>query len=252
MAAGTSDKAPFVDRYRPWLYALAKFFLLAFYRVVYRMRVVGLERVPREGPMLVASNHASHLDPPAVGISMPRPVRIMAKKELFSVPVLGWLISGLGAIPVSRGGADRRAVETMGGLLRTGATVLIFPEGTRTLDGRLQEPKAGVGWLALQMPDCWIVPVYVTGTYAAWPKGRRFPRPGRITIHVGDPFRTSAALESIRSRAGEGSTPADSTTGMGAEPGEENQGLGAKKRLYWALAEEIMASIATVQRGTSR
>lgn len=210
-----------------------------------------------EGPLLVACNHASLLDPPALGSLLPRPLRFMAKQELFAVPVLGRLIAWLGAIPIARGGADRRAVFAIAASLQKGNAVLIFPEGTRTSDGNLQKPKTGIGWLAANIQDSLILPVYIAGTYQAWPRHRALPRLGRVQIHIGKPVRPSELVPSLAgtsaniagARGHPGPTPPSSPR---PAEGRENRAIGAKKRLYWELAEEIMAEIAKVQNGTSR
>jgi len=223
------------------------------YRLLYRIRVYGAENIPMEGPLLVASNHASLLDPPAMGCTFPRPLRFMAKQELFDLPVLGRMIAWLGAIPITRGGADRRAIQAIAASLAAGNAVLVFPEGTRTRDGALQEPKGGIGWLASHIEDSLILPVYISGTYVAWPRHRTLPRPGRVEIHIGKPVRPSELLSSLAGRQ-DGSPEGGDGASLAEEPvdGGEKASIGAKKRLYWELAEEIMSQIAKVQESTSR
>ncbi|WP_204101838.1 MULTISPECIES: lysophospholipid acyltransferase family protein, partial [Spirulina sp. CCY15215] len=106
-------------------------------------RIYGVENVPQEGPLVVASNHASNFDPPIVSNCVCRPVAFMAKEELFKVPVLGQAIELYGAYPVKRSSADRSAIKAALSSLNEGWAVGIFLQGTRTLDGKITEPKLG-------------------------------------------------------------------------------------------------------------
>ena len=135
----------------------------AVFRLVFGMRISGMDRVPRTGGLLVASNHISEMDPPVLGSCIPRTVRFMAKSELFSGRALSWLITHLGAFPVNRRGVDRTALRTAESILRGGGALLIFPEGTRSNDGRPLPPKAGVGLLA-STTGVPVIPVFLHGT----------------------------------------------------------------------------------------
>jgi 1-acyl-sn-glycerol-3-phosphate acyltransferase len=127
------------------------FFLRVFFRLFNRIEVEGLDRIPPDGPLLVACNHLSNADPPALlsHIALVRPVNVIAKKELFDIPVVGWFIRRWGAIPVdrSREGGDLGALRACLGALRRGGLLAIFPEGTRA-KGRKLKPKTGVCFLA--------------------------------------------------------------------------------------------------------
>lgn len=170
------------------LYAILKPIAVALMRLLFRMEVVGRELVPATGPVLIVSNHVSVLDPPLVGGSVPRPVYFMAKEELFRIPVLGRLIRSLNARPVRRDGSDMRALKGSLALLQEGRAILVFPEGTRGMEG--EPPRAGrpgVGMLAV-LSGAPVVPVYVSGSGAALPRGRALPRPGKVRVTFGPPL----------------------------------------------------------------
>ncbi|MGQ9526103.1 MAG: lysophospholipid acyltransferase family protein, partial [Armatimonadota bacterium] len=151
------------------------------------MRVVGHENVPQSGPALLAANHVSYLDPPAIGCALERECWFMAKAELFSLPILGPLLPRLHAFPVHRGTADRAAIRRCLELLADGKLVTVFPEGTRSPDGRLMKAEAGIGIIALwaRAP---VVPVALTGTDRALPRHSPFLRPAPITVRIGEPL----------------------------------------------------------------
>jgi 1-acyl-sn-glycerol-3-phosphate acyltransferase len=170
------------------LYAVLKVIVSAFGRVWFRLSVVGAEWVPREGPLLLASNHLSVLDPAMIGAVIPRQVDYMAKTELFRIPGFGALIRRLNAHPVDRAGSDSAALRLALRLLGNGRAVLVFPEGTRGTEGQLQPARAGAGMLAA-LSGAPVVPVYIQGSGRALPRGAVLPRPGRVTVTFGAPIR---------------------------------------------------------------
>jgi len=153
-------------------------------------RVEGLENVPPTGPLIVAANHVSFADPPAVACAMPRPVRFMAHAGLFRPPLFGPLIRRLGAFPVHRGEADKAAIRRALELLDEGWALLIFPEGRRGDGKRLEEANRGVELLA-RRSGAKILPVGIIGTLRWLPKGAKIPHPTRITVRFGEPFEWS-------------------------------------------------------------
>ena len=172
--------------------------VLGLFKLFYHLKVTGTEKIP-PGPAILAASHASHLDPPLVGVSCPEPVHFLARETLFRPP-LSWLINHLNAHSVSRGEADIASLKTILRLLSEGKKVVIFPEGTRTLDGELQEMKRGVAMLALKA-NCPIIPIYIAGTYAVWKKGQKRPKlRGRISCHFGDPIYP-AEVEGLERKA---------------------------------------------------
>jgi 1-acyl-sn-glycerol-3-phosphate acyltransferase len=170
------------------LYPILKRCAFVISRAWFRLAVVGAERMPRQGPLIVAANHMSLLDPPLVGCASPRELDYMAKAELFRVPGLGGLIRRLNAHPVDRSGTDSAALRLALRLLEAGRAVLVFPEGTRGTEGRLGAARAGAGMLAA-LSGAPVVPVYVQGSGRAFPKGAAVPRPSPIRVTFGAPIR---------------------------------------------------------------
>ena len=170
------------------LYDFLKPIAVALMRLIFRLEAVGREHVPATGGLLIVSNHVSVLDPPFVGGAAPRPVCFMAKEELFRIPLFGRLIRALNARPVRRDGSDMRALKTSLGLLREGRALLVFPEGTRGVEGQPLGPgKPGVGMLAM-LSGAPVVPVFVSGSGAALPRGRALPRPSKVRVTFGPPL----------------------------------------------------------------
>lgn len=163
---------------------LVKFSARVFFKTCYDFRVEGLENIPKTGALIIAGNHLSNADPPAIGsfAGLVRDSRFMAKKELFSVPVLGWFFRRCGYISVDR----KRVIGDFGALegaiaaLNKGESVVMFPEGTRSKTGKPQKPKSGVGLLVYKT-GAPVLPVKVEGTFG-WPWVRR------IRVKFGRPF----------------------------------------------------------------
>ncbi len=159
-----------------------------FFRLFGGLESIGRENIPKTGGVIICPNHVSHVDPPAVGVGIRRQVHFMAKEELFKVPVLGYCIRKVGAFPVRRGTADRKAIKRAMDLLDEGKVVCLFPEGTRSLDGKLQEPELGVGLIALKN-GAPVVPVAVIGTDRVLPSGASRPTRHRVRVVYGAPMR---------------------------------------------------------------
>lgn len=151
------------------LYAFAKVAVYGVLKPIYRFEVFGKENFPKEGGVLLCSNHIDNLDPPVVGINAPRPVYFMAKEELFNVPVLGKIVPHLNAFPVKRGMSDREALRKGLGILKEGNVLGLFPEGTRSKTGQLGKGLAGAGFFALRS-EAHVVPCAIIGPYKAFSK----------------------------------------------------------------------------------
>jgi 1-acyl-sn-glycerol-3-phosphate acyltransferase len=165
------------------LYDLAKVVLRPSTRLLFDARVFGEELVPAQGGLVVAANHRSYLDPPLLGTWFPRTVHFMAKRELFAIPVVGWLIRQVHAFPVDRDSADLGAIRRALRILKEGGVVGIFPEGTRNLDG---EAKARGGAVLLAVTaGCPLVPLALVNTNMA---ARRL-RASKVEVRIGEPIR---------------------------------------------------------------
>lgn len=195
----------------------------AIFRFYFGWRVYGAERVPVTGPVVLAANHASYIDPPLIGAALPRQVHFLARNTLFTQPVLGTLLRSWEVVPVDREGAGASGLKAILDRLRRGGAILLFPEGTRSADGELQAARAGIG-LAILKSSCPVVPVRVFGTFDAYGRHLRLPRPYRVTVKFGCPLDYSAAraeaLSCSKSRL---------------------------KAIYQETADEVMAAIHRLQ-----
>lgn len=148
------------------IYSFCRALLRVLYRMLFRLEAVGTDHVPKEGGVLLCSNHISLLDPPTVGILLNRKIHFMAKAELFKIPGFGALIRALGAFPVKRGGVSKESIKISLGILRDGKIMGIFPEGSRHSEG---EGKKGAASFALRT-NAAVVPVAICGSYKLFRK----------------------------------------------------------------------------------
>jgi len=201
-----------------WYRVTCKFFGLCL-TVCNNYKVYGLKNVPKTGGVIIASNHASYLDPPAVGASSRRKrmTHFMARDTLFVKPLMGAFLHKVGVIPLDREKGDIKAMKTAIHLLKDGASVALFPEGTRSVDGTLQPPKPGIGFLVAkgQAP---VVPVYVHGSYEAWSKNSGGLKRKPVTVLFGKLITQ-----------------------------EEIRGLGSGREAYGKIGELIMERIAELK-----
>jgi 1-acyl-sn-glycerol-3-phosphate acyltransferase len=169
----------------PLIYWTLRAVLVPSFLVYLRMQRVGREHLPRSGPLLLASNHRSFLDPFVIGTLVRRPVYYMAKRELFEKRWQAWILNSLGAFPVDRGAGDHDAMDTARAILARGDCVVVFPEGTRVRAEGLGDPRRGVGRLALET-GAPVAPVAVAGSDAVR-RGWRI-RPRKVRLRVGRPL----------------------------------------------------------------
>jgi 1-acyl-sn-glycerol-3-phosphate acyltransferase len=173
----------FLETCRPGVRAAA--------RGLFRIRFEGVEHVPRTGPAVITPNHVSFMDPILVTIPVRRVLHYMALEPFFRIRGLGALMRWARAFPIQEGEPDNLAVRRALRVLRQGEPLVIFPEGGRSSDGRLQPFRPGAFRLALAT-GAPVVPVTIVGAFEAWPVGRRLPRPGRIAITYHAPLDGSA------------------------------------------------------------
>lgn len=154
-----------------------------FFKYVYRARIYGVDNIPRKGPIIVAYNHVSYLDPPLVSypIAQKRPFCGIGKKEVFDIPLFGAYLRHIGCFPVDRDKGDLGALRQCLRVLKNGDLLLMAPEGTRGTSGRSHTPKSGVSFIAHHAKVA-IIPTYVANT--SWP-----PIPGRVWMKYGKPIR---------------------------------------------------------------
>lgn len=171
------------------VYGVCHYALGVMFEMFFRGEVVGLENLPRAGGFLLAANHASFLDPPFIGSQVSRQIAYFARKTLWKGGLSSWWLDTVGTIPVDRdGGQDVSAIKRVLKAIKSERGLILFPEGTRTLDGQLQPAKAGVGFIACrtQVP---VVPVRIFGSFEAYGKGTKFPRLGTpVSIVFGRPL----------------------------------------------------------------
>jgi 1-acyl-sn-glycerol-3-phosphate acyltransferase len=177
------------------LYKLAQFFFRIYFLIYHRVSIRGLGELKKfldsheNKPVILAANHESYLDPPLVGMAFPTQLRFIAWDALFKVPLLSPMIRALGAVPVSQENKNSAAslLRDVIGFIESGRSVLIFPEGQRTPDGNLQPFEGGVALIAFktQAP---VVPLWIEGTFEAYPIFKKFPRPRRVSLTFGKPI----------------------------------------------------------------
>ena len=145
------------------LYYTGRAFIWIIFSLFFRIKIRGVENLPREGGFILASNHLSYFDPPLVCTWVPRQVYFMAKQELFKNPLFGSIIRRTNALPLRRGTIDRVALDLCVETLKAGNVLTIFPEGTRAKKGHFLKPKPGIGMVAVRA-GCPIVPVLIDGS----------------------------------------------------------------------------------------
>jgi 1-acyl-sn-glycerol-3-phosphate acyltransferase len=193
------------------------------YATYFRWRVFNPERVPLQGPVILASNHASFLDPPLVGSGLRRDINYLARESLFRYPGIGALLRSWNAVPVDRDGGGARGLKAILDRLLAGGAIILFPEGTRTPDGNLQKARSGIGLTVIKSVAP-VVPVRVFGTFAAYNRTMKLPRPRRVIVKYGQPMDFAA----LRAEA-------------------KTCDKARLKEIYQQVANDIMAAIAKLE-----
>lgn len=178
---------------RIWYKIVAKS-LAALCKVLFRLRQLGRENIPKEGAFIVASNHQSYLDPVLCGGPLSRPMTYLARESLFKNWFFGPAIRSVDAIPLKQGEGDLSTVRAVIKLLKQGKGVCLFPEGTRTEDGRITPFKPGLGLLC-RKGNAPIIPTVIDGAFECWPRRNKMFRPGSIWVQFGEPVSAEQAKE---------------------------------------------------------
>jgi len=189
----------------------------------FRWRVYHPGRVPMQGPVILAANHASYIDPALVGAGLKRSINYLARENLFRFSLVGAILRSWQVVPVDRDGGGARGLKAILDRLLGGGAIIVFPEGTRTHDGQLQPARSGIG-LTVIKSKAPVVPVRVCGTYKAYGRHVRVPRPHRVTVKYGQPM----LFETLRAEA-------------------ENCSKARLKEIYQQVADAIMAAIAKLE-----
>ncbi len=175
------------------VYGVSHYWLRVSYDMFFRGTTAGIEHLPKTGPFLIAGNHASLLDPPLIGSQVPRQMNFFARKTLWKGGISSWWLDAVGTIPVDRdGGQDISALKRVLRSLAEGKVMILFPEGTRSPDGNLQEPKAGVGFILCktQVP---VVPARIFGSFEAFGRGAKVPHLNtKVDVVFGPPLAPAA------------------------------------------------------------
>ena len=173
------------------VYGLCHYVLKAFYDVAFRGEVAGIETLPKDGGFILASNHQSHLDPPLIGCQVPMQMCFFARKTLWKPGIGAWWMDVVGSIPVDRdGGSDIQAMKRVLRALEDNKVLILFPEGTRSADGQLQKPKAGVGFMACKTAAR-VVPVRIFGSFEAFGRSGPLRLNTRVDVVFGPPLEVA-------------------------------------------------------------
>lgn len=203
-----------------FVYFLGWSFFRTIYATYFHWRVFNPERVPLTGPVILAANHASFIDPPLVGSGIKRGINYLARDSLFRFPGIGWLLRKWNSVPVDREGGGAAGLKAILDRLLAGGAIILFPEGTRSRDGKLQPARSGIGLTVIKSTAA-VVPCRVFGTYEAYGRHIKIPRPHGIAVKYGRPMQ----FETLRAEAKTCSKP-------------------RLKQIYQEVADEIMAAIA--------
>ena len=191
------------------------------YATYFRWRVYNPERVPPTGPLILASNHASFIDPPLVGCPLKRDINFLARESLFHFPGVGALLRSWNAVPVDREGGGARGLKAILDRLNEGGAIILFPEGTRTRDGNLQPARSGIG-LTVIKSNAPVVPVRVFGTFEAFGRHIKFPRPKSVAVKYGTPMRFEELRAEVAQRKQEMSDQTDHASRLDETLRDEN------------------------------
>ena len=205
------------------IYAFCRVLCRGVYRFYFGWEISGKERVPAKGRAILASNHASFLDPPLIGSAADREISYLARESLFRFPGIGWLLRTVNAVPIDRDGGGPAGLKTIIERLAREEAIVLFPEGTRSKDGALQTARSGIGLIVIKS-GAPVIPIRVWGTFEAFNRFHKVPRPRKLSITFGEPLDFRALREEAASA--------------------EKARL---KQIYQEIASQIMAAIAALK-----
>ncbi len=205
-------------------YRLGWMFFRAVFAIYFRWRVLNPEHVPQTGAVILAANHASYIDPPLAGAGLHRPINYLARESLFRFFGVGALLRSWNSVPVDREGGGARGLKNILERLLAGGGIILFPEGTRSPDGKLQPARSGIG-LVVAKSDAPVVPVRIFGSHEAWGRNQTFPRPKKVAVKYGAPMQ----FEKLRAES-------------------KSCDKARLKQIYQQIADEIMAAIAQMRQ----
>jgi 1-acyl-sn-glycerol-3-phosphate acyltransferase len=205
------------------IYRLAWLGARLIFRGCFQTRYHNPERLPSTGPVILAANHVSYLDPPLVGSGLHRPVNYLARENLFKYAPSAALLRALNCVPVDRDGAGAAGLKGILDRLSAGGVILLFPEGTRSRDGRLQPARAGIG-LTVIKSQAPVLPIRVFGTFEAYNRYHRFPRPRPLAVKYGRPMLFAEQRLEVKTAS-----------------------KARVKEIYQEVADRLMAEIAALQ-----
>jgi 1-acyl-sn-glycerol-3-phosphate acyltransferase len=198
-------------------------FFRTLFALYFRWRVFNAERVPLAGPVILASNHASYIDPPLVGAGIRRQINYLARDSIFHVPILAAILRSWEVVPVDRDGGTGRGLKEILSRLEQGGAIILFPEGTRSRHGELNPARSGIG-LTVIKSSAPVVPARVFGTHEAFGPHKRLPRPRRVMVKYGQ----ALSFEALRAEAATASKQ-------------------RVREIYQQVADEIMSAIARLE-----
>lgn len=204
-------------------YAVGWRFFRAYFSIYHRFQVFNPERVPLAGPVVLACNHASYIDPPLVGSGVERQINFLARDNIFHVPILAAILRSWEVVPVDRDGGSGRGLKAILDRLSQDRAIILFPEGTRSRHGELNPARSGIGLVVIKSKAP-VVPARVFGTYKAFDPHMIIPRPRKLMVKYGRPM----LFEALRAEAETCSKP-------------------RLKEIYQEVADQIMAEIARLE-----
>jgi 1-acyl-sn-glycerol-3-phosphate acyltransferase len=206
-----------------FVYRLGWLFFRTFYAIWFRWERFNVERVPLTGSVILAGNHASILDPPMIGAPLNRQINYLARESLFRIPGVGWLFRQWNAVPLDRDGGSASGLRIIIDRLNQGNAIILFPEGTRSRDGKLQPARSGIGLIVIKSTAP-VVPARTFGTFEALGRDMKIPRPHKVRVKYGQPMY----FEKLRAEAKTCEKP-------------------RLKQIYQEIADQIMAEIAKLE-----